>query len=113
MHATVSCPRQRLRVFSAAGLCFALATAGLLALPATPAGARDASTAWGKRLVESFELTPEDLARLARHQDKTAGSKPAGFFSETVAWKALWTPNKYVNACARWATLNFCPFPPR
>lgn len=88
MHATVPHPRQRLRAFSAAGVCFALATAGLLALPATPAGARDASTAWGKRLVESFELTPEDLARLARHQDKTAGSKPAGFFSETVAWKA-------------------------
>ena len=35
MHATVSRPRQRLRVFSAAGVCFAVATAGLLALPAT------------------------------------------------------------------------------
>lgn len=90
MHATVPHPRprQRLRTRAGLALCYALAAACLLALPASPAGARDAATAWGKRMVETFELTSDDLARLARHQDKTAGQKPAGFFSETVSWKA-------------------------
>lgn len=65
----------------------AAAAACLLALPAATA-AGGAQQAWGKRLVDSFELDAEALARFAQHQDKTAGHKPNGFFSDTVAWVA-------------------------
>ena len=64
----------------------ALAAAAALALPAGTALARD--EAHGKRLVESFELPPEALADFARHQAKTAGTKPAGVLSDTVTWTA-------------------------
>lgn len=77
------------RGFMALMAAVALGAVAVLCTAALPADAKDGAQKWGKRLVESYELPADALAKFAQLQEKKGASpakQPGGIFADTQPW---------------------------
>lgn len=77
------------RGFMALMAAIALGALAALCTASLSAEAKDTPQKWGKRLVESYELPADALAKFAQFQEKKSAApapKPGGLFADTQAW---------------------------